>query len=209
MAGVFWSSAKALSIFNSGTFLGGLLTYFIGYTASDKTSSYFYRVLLGLGFLLALYTFYQAFILDISRPSGMLANWNTHAALLAMILFPGIITYTLRPTTTIKQLSFWSIMSVLIAFAMGLTLSRGTILIFATVIVCLVILSWQQHISIKYGLFFLSALCIGYLLNGVLVSDSILQRFSAIANSQSIEALGSGRHLLWLPAWEMYLDSPI
>ncbi|TXL15972.1 hypothetical protein BMR05_01535 [Methylococcaceae bacterium HT4] len=143
LAGVFWSSAKALSIFNSGTFLGGLLTYFIGYTASDKTSSYFYRVLLGLGFLLALYTFYQAFILDISRPSGMLANWNTHAALLAMILLPGIITYTLRPTTTIKQLSFWSIMSVLIAFAMGLTLSRGTILIFATVIVCLVILSWR------------------------------------------------------------------
>lgn len=53
LAGVFWSSAKALSIFNSGTFLGGLLTYFIGYTASDKTSSYFYRVLLGLGFFIS------------------------------------------------------------------------------------------------------------------------------------------------------------
>ena len=208
LAGLSWSVAKALSIFNSSTFLGGLLTYFIGYTANDKTASNFYRILLGLGLLLVFYTFYQAFMLDTGRPSGMLGNWNTHAALLAMILLPGIITYTLRTTASNQQLSFWSIMTLLFAFAMGLTLSRGALLIVATVMVCLVILAWRQHISIKQGLFFLCALGIGYLLNGVLVSDSIVQRFSAISDSPSLVALGSGRHLLWLPAWDMFLDRP-
>ena len=208
LAGMSWSVAKALSIFSSSTFLGGLLTYFIGYTASDKTASNFYRILLGLGLLLVFYTFYQAFILDTGRPSGMLGNWNTHAALLAMILLPGIIIYTLRSTASNQQLSFWFIMSLLFAFAMGLTLSRGALLIFATATACLVILAWRQKLSIKYGLIFLSALTIGYLLNSVLVSDSIVQRFSAISDSQSIIALGSGRHLLWLPAWDMFLDRP-
>ncbi|MBT5966096.1 MAG: O-antigen ligase family protein [Gammaproteobacteria bacterium] len=209
LAGMFWSVAKALSIFNSSTFLGGLLTYFIGYTSNDKSTGYFYRILLGVGLVLVCYTFYQAFILHAARPSGMLGNWNTHAALLAMILIPGIVTYTLQPSASIRQLGFWLFMTLLFAFAMGLTQSRGALLIFVTVAVCLNILAWRQKLSINHGLFFLlAALCIGYLLNGLLVSDSIVQRIGAIAESDSLVALGSGRHLLWLPAWDMYLDRP-
>ncbi|NYT47417.1 MAG: O-antigen ligase family protein, partial [Candidatus Methanofishera endochildressiae] len=208
LAGVCWSVAKALSIFNSGTFLGGLLTYFIGYTASDKTSRYSYKALLGLGFLLVLYTFYQGFILNTGRPSGMLGNWNTHAALLAMILLPGIITYTLQSSASKLQLGFWSIMCLLFAFAMGLTLSRGAILIFATAVACIIILGWRQKLSIKYGLIFLSAFNDGDTCLMVYSSVTLSCNAWAATEASSLVALGSGRHLLWLPAWEMYLDRP-
>lgn len=204
----FLSSSKALSISFLIPFIGGLLSYFIGYTNTESKSIFFYNLLLGLGLLLVTYTFYQAFILDIKRPSGVLANWNTHAALLVMILLPCILRYTLKPGTNIKQLLFWCIVSLLFTFALGLTLSRGVFIIFITVFCCYALFMLRHKLFFKKSILILLSLILGYILNSLFINETVLQRLAATSNSASLASLGTGRDLLWSSAWEMYLDSP-
>ncbi len=267
---LYWSTARAVSLISVFTFFGGLLTYFIGYTSNNKSARHFYLLLLVFGSLLCFYTYYQSFILHIARPAGMLGNWNTHAALLALIILPTIILKSLTEKISILAVSGLAMLVGLFAFAISLTLSRGVLIIFAVAILCSVILAWRKKLFFKQGLVFLVALVMGYVLQGFLVVESVISRIGGNAESRgvfiifvcvilysviivwrkklyfkqiaiflvisvvgyllqgflvgesviprlsvdadvtasSLTAIGSGRHLLWQPAWEMFLDRP-
>jgi tetratricopeptide (TPR) repeat protein len=200
----------------------------------------------------------------------MLGNWNTHAALLAIILLPTIILKALTKKVPTLVLSMQTILLGLFAFAISLTLSRGVLIIFACAILFSVILAWRKQLFFKQGVIFLSALVLAYILQSFLTADSVISRININSASRglfiifacaillsviiawrkkpyfkqgaivliilvagyilqiflasesvipglnvnteltpsSITALGSGRHLLWQPAWQMFLDRP-
>jgi len=109
------------------------------------------------------------------------------------------------------QLIYVSFLCAFFAFAMGLTLSRGALVVLVVSLVGLFLFAARQRLFFKHSLVFVAALIIGYLLNNLFIVDNIVQRLGAVAdiNANSLVALGSGRHLLWLPAWQMYLDNPL
>ncbi len=207
----FLSSVKSVSIIMLMPFIGGLLSYFIAYTGNEQKQRYVDWLLLAIGIALVFYTCYQKFVLDMSRPIGLMRNWNTHAALLGMILLPWLLRYALKPAVSTWQLVYVSFLCAFFAFAMGLTLSRGALVVLVVSLVSLFLFAARQRLFFKHSLAFVVALIIGYLLNSLFVADNIVLRLGAVAdvNANSLVALGSGRHLLWLPAWQMYLDNPI
>jgi len=207
----FLSSVKSVSIIMLMPFIGGLLSYFIAYTGNEQKQRYIDWLLLAIGIALVFYTCYQKFALDMPRPIGLMRNWNTHAALLGMILLPWLLRYALKPAVSLSQLLSISFLCAFFAFAMGLTLSRGALLVLVVSLVGLFLFAARQRLFFKHSLAFVVALIIGYLLNNLFVADNIVQRLGAVAdvNANSLVALGSGRHLLWLPAWQMYLDNPL
>ncbi len=206
----FLSTVKSVSIIMLMPFIGGGVSYLIAYVSNQKKGQFFDWLLLIIGGALVLYTCYQKFALGVSRPSGLMINWNTHAALLAMIFLPWLLRYALKPSVSHGQVVCVSLLSAFFAFAMGLTLSRGAILIVAVCIFCLLLFAGRQRLFFKHSLMFIAALIVGYLLNNLFIEDNIVQRLSAVTdvNSNSLVALGSGRHLLWQPAWQMFVDKP-
>ncbi|TXL19576.1 hypothetical protein BMR06_09225 [Methylococcaceae bacterium HT5] len=205
----FLSVAKSISIMTLITFLGGALSYFIAYTGNEKKELYFDRFILFLGVVLVFYTCYQKFALDMSRPVGLMRNWNTHAAFLAMIILPLLMRYALKSTISTWLLVFISLLGALFAFAMGLTLSRGALLILVVGIVCCLLFAWRQQLFFKHSLLLFGSLIVGYLLNGFIVTQNIVLRLGTISDTDSLTALGSGRDVIWGAAWHMYQDSPL
>ncbi|OQK17328.1 hypothetical protein AU255_05450 [Methyloprofundus sedimenti] len=205
---MYWSVVKVNSIITIVTFLIGLLSYFIGFTDDSKKSLNVQKLLLILGSGLVAYTYYQYFILEIPRPMGLLLNWNTHAAFLAMIVLPWVVRYAVNTKINLVKTYSICIIALFIAFAMGLTQSRGALLILATCAFCLFIIIRRQHLPYKQSLFFLLAIILGYMVSSFFVDQTLVQRISTIAEVQTYTATDAGRHLLWLPAWQMYLDRP-
>ena len=205
---LFLSSTKSISIITLIPFIAGLLSYVIAYKGNNKKDRYFDWLLLGLGLILAFYTCFQKFLLDINRPTGILGNWNSHAAVLAIIILPWILRYSLKPSISKFQLAYMSSLSFIFAFAMGLTLSRGVLLIIVVSVLCLLFIAWRQRIFYKHCVVLFVALMAGYLITGLFSADNIVSRLQDSSQANSLVALGSGRHLLWLPAWQMYLDRP-
>lgn len=203
-----FATEKSVSIIMLIPFVAGLLSYFVGFTSNETKAFIFYRLLLAIGLALVIYTCYQSFVLGILRPTGVLQNWNTHAALLAIIFLPWIMRYALKPSTSRLSVIYWSAISFLFAFAMGLTLSRGVSLIFVTGFLGLIILAWRQKIFYSQSVCFVSAIILGYVLSSFLGAESIVTRFYDTVETGSVASLGSGRHLLWSSAWHMYLDRP-
>ena len=204
----FLSTVKAISTVALIPFVGGLLSYLIGFNGNDKKETLFDHLLLILGILLTIYTCYQKFTLGISRPTGLLANWNSHAAVLAMIIIPWVLRYSLKPFKSTLQLTYITLLSFIFAFAMGLTLSRGTLIIIVVSIFSLLWFFWQKRLFYKHALVLFTAIILGYIFTSFFITDSIVQRLQNASQVDSLTALGSGRHLLWLPAWAMYLDHP-
>jgi len=206
----FLSTVKSVSIIMLIPFVGGLLSYFIAYTGNEQKERYVDWLLLAIGIALVFYTCYQKFSLGMPRPIGLMKNWNTHAALLGMILLPWLIRYALKPIVSVWQLVLVSFLCGFFAFAMGLTLSRGALLVLVVSLVGWCLFAVRQRLFFKHSLIFIAALIVGYFLNNFFIEDNIVHRLSAVTdvNSNSLEALGSGRHLLWLPAWQMFLDKP-
>ncbi len=202
------SSAKSVSIIMLIPFVGGLLSYFIAYNGTDKKELTFDWLILGLGLILVIYTYYQKFILGDSRPTGLLNNWNTHAALLSLIILPWILRSALSPSIKLFQLFYLSFFIFLFAFAMGLTLSRGAIIILVISIVCFIALAWCRRLFFKRSMVFITALILGYLLTSFFVPDNVMSRLHSLSEADSLQSIGSGRHLIWLPAWQMFLDKP-
>ncbi len=206
---LFLSTAKSISILGLMPFIGGILSYFIAFNSHDKKDSIFDLLLLGFGLFLVIYTGYQKMALDLPRPYGLLSNWNSHAAILAIIILPWVLHYALKPSTHLSQLIIICFLSLLFSFAMGLTLSRGALLIIITAIFGLILFAWRQKLFFKHSLGLLTALILGYFLSSLLFDENIVNRLSSISKSNSLVSLGSGRHLLWLPAWQMFLDNPL
>lgn len=206
---LYWSVVKLHSITAIFTFLIGLLSYFIAYTDNSKTSLNVQKLLLVLGLGLVVYTYYQFFVLNIKRPMGLLSNWNTHAAFLAMVLLPWVLRYALKSRHTGTQTAFNYAITLLFIFAMGLTQSRGALLLLAIGVLGLLVIIWQQRLSYRQCIYLLLSIILGYFLSGFFVNETIVQRISMITEVQSYTTTRSGRHLLWLPAWQMYLDRPI
>ena len=206
----FLSTVKSVSIIMLIPFVGGLLSYFIAYTGNEQKERYVDWLLLAIGIALVFYTCYQKFSLGMPRPIGLMKNWNTHAALLGMILLPWLIRYALKPIVSVWQLVLVSFLCGFFAFAMGLTLSRGALLVLVVSLVGWCLFAVRQRLFFKHSLMFIAALIVGYLLNNLFIEDNIVQRLSAVTdvNSNSLVALGSGRHLLWQPAWQMFVDKP-
>lgn len=204
----YWSEVTVNSVYTNLVFLIGLLSYFIGYTDTTHKAANVQRLLLIMGLGLVTLTCYQFFVLHIPRPMGLLLNWNTHAALLAMIVLPWMLFYALKDKVTTNETIFLSIISLLFTFAMGLTQSRGALMILVIGFVCLMAFILRQRLSYKIALFLLIALVLGYMLSGFFVNETILQRISTVADINSYGATNSGRLTLWLPAWHMYLDKP-
>lgn len=207
----FLSTVQSVSIIMLIPFIGGLLSYFIAYSGNEQKERYVDWILLAIGITLVFYTCYQKFTLGMLRPIGLMRNWNTHAALLGLVILPWLLRYALKPSVSVGQLVSVSFLCALFAFAMGLTLSRGAVMVLAVSLMCLFLFAARQRLFFKHSLVFVAALMIGYLLNTLFAADNIMQRLGAVAdvNANSLVALGSGRHLLWLPAWQMYLDNPL
>ena len=146
---LYWSVVKVNSIFTIFVFLIGLLSYFIGFTENSKQSLYVRKLLLVLGLGLVVYTCYQFFTLNMVRPVGLFLNWNTHAALLGMVILPWILSCSLDPKVHIAQFCLISIITLFFAFAMGLTQSRGALLILAIGFIFVSIILWRQHLFYK------------------------------------------------------------
>ncbi len=208
ISSLFLSSAKSISILMLMPFIGGLLSYLIGYTGSDKKDRYVDWLLMGVGIMLAFTTYYQKFALGDSRPTGLLSNWNSHAAVLTIIILPWVLRYALKPTVPSFQLIYTSILSFFFAFAISLTLSRGALLISGVGFICLFWIAWRKQLFYKHSLILLTAFIAGYLIMGLFSTETIISRIQDTSQAESLVSLGSGRHLLWLPAWEMYLDRP-
>ena len=205
---LFLSSTKSISIITLIPFIAGLLSYLIAQSGNNQKDHYFDWLLVGLGLILAFYTCYQKFMLGIDRPTGALGNWNSHATVLAIIILPWILRYSLKPSLNQFQLISISCLSFIFAFAIGLTLSRGVLLIIMASVLSLAFLAWRQRLFYKHSAVFFVALIAGYLITGLFSADSIVSRLQDSSQADSLVALGSGRHLLWLPAWQMYLDRP-
>lgn len=208
ISSLFLSSAKSISILMLMPFIGGLLSYLIGYTGSDKKDRYVDWLLMGVGLMLAFITCYQKFALGDSRPTGLLSNWNSHAAVLTIIILPWVLRYALKPTVAPFQLIYTSILSFFFAFAISLTLSRGVLLISGAGFICLFWIAWRKQLFYKHSLILLTAFIAGYLIMGLFSTETIISRIQDTSQAESLVSLGSGRHLLWLPAWQMYLDRP-
>lgn len=208
---LFWTQAGINSFLILFYFLAGLLSYFIGYTNDLAKSQTTQKLLLALGLGLVFLTYYQFFSLGMTRPIGLLLNWNTHAGFLAMILLPWVLRYTLTFQTNTLQLLLLCIISLLFSFALGLTQSRGALLIIIVATSCIAVFSWRQRISVSYKnyLFLFGAIILGYLYSGLFVNETIFQRIASITETQTYTATSSGRHLLWDSAWQMYLDNPL
>ena len=202
------SVAKSASILMLMPFISGILSYFIAFNNNEKKDFYFDWLLLSFGLFLVFYTGYQKIFLEIPRPYGLLNNWNTHAAILAIIILPWILRYAVKQTITQFQFITISCFSFLFAYAMGLTLSRGALIVVLTTFFGFSYFIWRQKIFNKRSLVLIAALLSGYLLSSLSFEDSIISRITEITEVKSVVSLGSGRHLLWLPAWEMFLDRP-
>ena len=205
---LYWSEVKVTSTITVFTFLVGLLSYFVAYTDDRQTTLNVHKLLLLLGGGLALFTCYQFFVLEMKRPIGLLLNWNTHAAILGMLILPWVLRFALTRGMSNAQIYLLSSASFFSAFAMGLTQSRGAVLILASGFVLLFILIRRQKLAYKPGLFLLVSIILGYFLSSYFVSESLLQRISTIAEVQTYREASVGRHLLWPAAWHMYLDRP-
>lgn len=206
---LFLSSAKSISILMLMPFIAGGLSYFIGFSNSVKHNHWFDIFSIILCVILALFTYYQKTILGLPRPYGLLSNWNAHAALLAMLILPWILRFTLQNQVHDFHFTLLNIAVFLTTFAIGLTLSRGVIIILFVALTGLVALALKQKRFNPHGLIILLALLGGFILSGLLFENGIGQRLTDIAKADSLTSLGSGRHLLWLPAWQMFLDNPI
>ena len=154
--------------------------------------------------------YYQFFELAMPRPIGLLLNWNTHAGFLAMIILPWMLRYALTPVVKALPLGLLGSAILLFSFALGLTQSRGAFLIVLVAIFCVAIYTWRQRLCLSYKrcLVLLGGLFMGYLYSGLFVSTSLFQRLATVADIQNFSSTASGRHLLWRPAWQMYLDQP-
>ena len=206
---LYWSVVKLHSITTIFTFLIGLLSYFIAYTDNSKTSKNVQKLLLALGLGLVTYTYYQSFVLEMRRPIGLLLNPNTHAALLVMILLPWALRYALNPKATNVQLGLICSISLLFSFALGLIQSRGALLILATGLFFLIIIINRYKLSYKQTIFLSLSIILGYMLSDFFIKELLFQRLFKVFEIQSYTATDAGRHLVWLPAWQMYLARPI
>lgn len=205
---LLWSQVKVNSTVTLFYFLFGLLSYFIGYTDNRNKSLNIQKLLLALGIGLVFYTYYQFFELGISRPKGLFLNWNTHAAFLGMLLMPWVLRLALNPKINLLQILFISIICLLFSFAMGLTQSRGALFVIAVSFLCLFIIISKHRLPYKLSIFLFLLIIVGYIYSGLFVDETIFQRINSVTEAHTYTTTGSGRHLLWLPAWQMYMDRP-
>jgi O-antigen ligase len=205
---VLWSAAQAVSLMALTPFIGGLLALVIAYTYSAEQAKIQMQLLLLLAVFLSIYTLYQALILNIYRPTGLLKDWNSHAAFLTLLLLPLCGQFLIHQKTQRHSLLIGACCG-LLCLAISLTLSRGALLalfIGLLLIGTLAFLNKMQMASfLKLCAWLVSGFALAELLNQ---HETFSSRLNAAANASSLEALGSGRHLLWQPAWEMYLDRP-
>lgn len=203
---IFWSPAAGASLLKLTTFLAGLVSIYIGFWWRDRQYELFKWLLMLMAIYLVALTVYQSFVLDISRPSGHLLNYNTHAAMIGMILLPFCADY-IRETRPGKNWLF-GFFCMAGAFAMSLTQSRGAFLALFVGLCLLyaaaIFKNYPFSKLIKLGIWVIS----GMVLGSILQQSSSLDRVIAFATLGDTSSIAGGRRYLWDAAWRMYLDRP-
>lgn len=100
---------------------------------------------------------------------------------MTLILTLIILHYALKPTPPLSRLIFICVLSVCFSFAMGLTLSRGVLLIIITAILGLLLYAWRQKLFFKHSLVLLSAIILGYFLSSLLLDENIANRLGSMS----------------------------
>ena len=203
---VMLSTAKSISIIMLMPFIAGLLSYFIAFSSNEKQQSYFEKLLLILGLLLAVYTSYQLFVLNIHKPAALVSNPNAHATFLGMVFLPWLLRYSLKPVKSKRQTLNISLLCFIFTFAMGLTQSRGALIVIIVSLFFLFVLFYKRRLFYRQSLFFIAALVLGYVATSLFLTDNLVDRLS---NTMSVEKISPGRFLIWPAAWQMFLDKPI
>jgi O-antigen ligase len=206
---VLWSGAQITSLLALKPFIGGILAIIIGYSYSTRQAKIQMQLLLALAVFLSLYTFYQAALLGINRPAALLLDWNTHAAFLTLLLLPLCSRFLIQQQQHQNSYATGALCSLLL-LAISFTLSRGAFLSLAIGLLLISYYALQHKIKVSYLLKLCAWLAVGYLLAELFNQhESFGSRFNSTVNANNLEALGSGRHLQWKPAWAMFLDRPL
>jgi len=202
ISSLFWSLTHAPSVLSIAVLLGGLFSYLIAYSLSDKQAKVFYQMLLGFGLCLVFYTYYQAFVLDVPRPSGLMPNANGHATFMGMIIMPWVLRYVLKKSVDKLSLCFFSCVTFLFALAIALTVSRGALLFLVFCFMMYLCFSYWHKRYCKMAIYLFSAIVLGYFVSMLLLSTEMSSRLG------NEFGLGQGRKVIWDPAWRIFLDHP-
>lgn len=204
---LLWSPAPGDSLLVLLNFLAGLPAMLLGFWARRRQRYYFTLLLIPLALLLIGLSSYQAFILDIQRPAGLMLNWNTNAAFIAMLALPCCATFLVR---AMQGKNTWPAGLFIAAstFAMALSLSRGVLLGSSLGLALLLVAGWKNGSAGKTLLALSAWFFAGYLLGDLLHGGGLSGRLFHPAGGAGITTVSSGRNRLWAIGWQMYLDRP-
>ena len=208
-----WSPATGESYLQVLVFSSGLLAMLLAFWANDRQWRFFQYQLIALGLLVIVYTSYQAFKLNVDRPSGFFLNWNTNSAFLGLILLPSCAMHLLRVTQG-RSTFFMGLFLACCTFAMALGQGRGSFFVLAIGLTLLFFAYRTQARANRGILLTLAWIIAGYALadllhGGGLLSRRVITTIQATnGDANDLHTLGSGREYLWAAGWHMYLDRP-
>ena len=147
-ASLLWSPVPSDSLLFWSTFPVGVFALYLGYQATPQQWLLFKSLLLPLVLIVACYTLYQHQVLHISRPGGFFLNWNTNAALMGLLIIP--FSFNFLSTQTVIVRHGLGLLFLITAVAMGLTQSRGGVLVLIIGLGPVCWMHYQQSKNILY-----------------------------------------------------------
>ena len=204
---VSWSKATSLSIMTFW-WVGSLYLVFWIYTLSpqrDRIWSMVSKFLVVAGVLLVIMAIVQVYFFE--QPAlGSFVYLHSFGAFLMLLAIPIAGYLLLAPTGRSSRRSLWvySLVLLLLFFAIALTQGRGVTLSLSMALAILAALSYRYVPRHRIGLLF-ALLALGYLLANISLQGALGDRLATLANP---ETAGYERFRIWHASWELLQDTP-
>ncbi len=224
------SPVFASSLFTVLTFASCPLAMLLAYASHKDQQILAQGGLLGVGLVMIGLSLYQHYALGMARPVGFLANWNSNAAVLVMLLLPVCAGFLNRARAgRIPWIS--GLLLVLFAFVLSLTLSRGAFGALLAGLAILLAYAWKTGYPRRFMVLLCALLAAGYALPEAISAGQqaataptristaknarkipkrpvFRQYFQQHTLSGNLNRFSQGRNILWSIGWRMYLEKP-
>lgn len=171
----------------------------------EKHWTYFLYAITVTGCLLALHAIYQVSFTE-QRASSIFLNPNSFAALLNLITLAGIALLFINFLQGVsrKRLALIILGIFIMAYAIGLTQSRGAVI---SLFLALTVLFFSSRASVpvKFSLAVLALVALAILMSDLHASSGIVDRLQALNDPYSA---GASRFYIWESSWEMIKATP-
>ncbi len=203
-----WSTVPYVTMVNFW-WVGSAVLVFWLVSLSTERSSFFpgaYIVVLAVGIVLALLSFYQQLRLGVQAQSTFLTR-NSHAGMMCLLAVPVSSHFLIAQGADRNAIWITRLLGLvlfILFFSLALTSSRGATLGLFIALAVVLVLAYGRIPRARI-LLFLGIVALAYIAANFLAQGEVSARLSTLVK---LEKADPGRLLIWQTSWQMLKDSP-